>query len=341
MPSGATYLQSLNRYCILLLGEVDTGKSRQALSFPDPYIACFDPAGIAIAKSDAKLRANLERGWVEYLVPTKESLPAFFAQSQAAKLKANENIYALRDDVVRKANSGAIQTFIFDGFTFFADAYMAKVTEFDQAKFKTDSGGTNTQGMYGDLGNYLAQFVIGTLMPLTQAGPHGLNVIVTCHLMRESEEKLEGNARVAKPLAKGADIKPSVLGNYRNKIDGPFGAAYVFETDLRTVKLKKREGEEKQREEERMKYWCYVRKCAVDAGNTSRAGFGKATIKAKDKYGLSAIAPRWDLTNKYLFDVLQEVAARGVTDASPEASTTLAAPAATIPDPVADATSAT
>jgi hypothetical protein len=318
MPSGKSFLEELNRYCILVLGDDDTGKTRHALSFPVPYAASSDPAGLAIAKLDPRLRRNLEQGWVEYLVPADGDLEVFFSNSkQHRALPPSQNLYAMLDDVHAKAKEERIQSFLYDPISYLSHMYFQKMTIHDKAKYTSSkTGNIDTKSMYGALNVWLRTFVIQSLLPLTQAGPHGLNVIVTCHLMRESEENATtgGDGEGAKlPLNKGVDIKASILGGYRDHVTKPFGAALVLETDLRQVELKEKGADGKPIIEERKKFWCYCSKSTLKR-SAGAAGFGEGVIQAKDKYGLLAkYGPRFSLNNAYLYDLLEEIAASAAT----------------------------
>jgi hypothetical protein len=312
-----------------------THNTRHALSFPVPYAASSDPAGLAIAKLDPRLRRNLELGWVEYLVPKDGDLQTFFDNSSASrKLPASQNLYAMLDDVHAKAKEERIQSFLYDPISYLSHMYFQKLMIYDKSKYTSPkTGNLDTQGMYGALNVWLRTFVIQSLLPLTQAGPHGLNVIVTCHLMRESEEKATtgGDSDNAKlPLNKGVDIKASILGGYRDHVTKPFGAALVLETDLRQVELKEKDANGKPVIEERKKFWCYCSKSTLKK-SAGAAGFGEGVIQAKDKYGLLAkYGPRFSLNGVYLYDILEEIAAsaaassdgRKLSDAATTAATT-------------------
>jgi hypothetical protein len=332
MPSGSDFLSGLNRYCILLLGDDDTGKSRQALSFPAPYVAASDPAGLAIAKLDPKLRRNLAQGWVEYLVPAKDALKDFFVRDYKKRdLRPHQNLYAMLADVEAKAKEERVQTLVYDPLSYLATTYMEKLLEYDRAQFVAKNGELDKRAMYGDLRNWLQQFIIGSLLPATQFGPHGLNVVVTCHLMRESEEKAAGvGENNITPINKGVDIKASILGSYRDHVTKPFGAALVFETDVRQFEKRDAKGQPVMQVlkegakptpvlEERKVHWCYCSKATLKK-SAGAAGFGDGVIQAKDKYGLlERYGPRFKMTGMYLYDMLQEIHADAQAQATADA----------------------
>jgi hypothetical protein len=135
------------------------------------------------------------------------------------------------------------------------------------------------QAMYRNLGLYLHRFVASDLM--TMATRHGLNVILTTHLKRESEEQVQGSEKIknrAKKVMTNSDIAPMIEGGFRNKMAGLVGADLYLEKSIKDGKAE------------------YVALCDITRGFNT-------TVNAKNRYGLPARLP---LTDKSLYGAIVE-----------------------------------
>lgn len=253
------------------------GKTLQAHSFPKCYTISCDPAGLETLRQpkNAAFLNNLVE-YEELQVGTREELNEVFRATATADQR--QSIYGCLARARELATQGAIETLIIDGFTYFADIKWRQINEYEIAKSAT-TGNVDTQAMYRNLGLYLHRFVASDLM--TMATRHRLNVVLTTHLKRESEETVQGNEKLknrAKKVMTNSDIAPMIEGGFRNKLAGLVGADLYLEKTIQDGKTQ------------------YVALCDITRG------FG-TTVNAKNRYGLPARLP---LTDKSLYAAIME-----------------------------------
>jgi hypothetical protein len=160
--------------------------------------------------------------------------------------------------------------------------------------------------VYRDLKNYLTQFMWSELLPLCTS--YRLNLIVTCHIKRLSEDQVEGKKKAdgaqvtIGKVVQDSDIAPIIDGGFRDEIDGKFGAVIYTEHELKAGA-----GVGVQRTREHI-FSVYCNK---------GPGF-ETMVNAKNKYSLP---DKLDLTNKSFYE---ELLARtsGLPIASEKAKTT-------------------
>jgi hypothetical protein len=280
MPSASA--ESKPSYSIWLNGPAGSGKTRAALGFPKVFAITFDPTGLDIIyePDNAKLRENLV--WhcsmnglplneVFKVTETPEEGSLYGAIALARKMKAE----------------GKIETVLLDGFTYLANLKWDHICQDEQ--IETKRGGLDTQKMYGRLSVYLNQFVLQNLMPL--ATRSGLNVIVTCHVQRESKSVVDGISnpndpgyeRTKRAVNLESDLNPQVIGGFRQTVEGlPSALIYLdhrVEADA--------EGKEV------LNYYAYCRRTFVKSLDSQ--------VNAKNRYGLSTVLK---LTNANFYRTL-------------------------------------
>ena len=106
-----------------------------------------------------------------------------------------------------------------------------------------------------------------------------MNIILTTHLKRESEEAVQGNANIknrAKKVMTNSDIAPMIEGGFRNKLSGLVGADLYLEKTLKDGKPQ------------------------YDALCDMTRGYG-SIVNAKNRFGLPA---RLDLTKQSLYEAI-------------------------------------
>jgi hypothetical protein len=268
MPSVSS--ESRPSYSIWLNGPAGSGKTRAALGFPKVLAITFDPTGLDIIyePENAKLRDNLV--WhasmnglplsdVFKVTETPDEGSLYGAIALARKLRAE----------------GKIETVLLDGFTYLANLKWDHICQDEQ--IETKRGGLDTQKMYGRLSVYLNQFVLQNLMPL--ATRSGLNVIVTCHVQRESKAVVDGISNPSDPgyertkraINLESDLNPQVIGGFRQTVEGlPSALIYLdhrVEADA--------EGKEV------LNYYAYCRRTFVKSLDSQ--------VNAKNRYGLPTV----------------------------------------------------
>lgn len=275
MPDRSAFLERKPALTLNISGYFGSGKTLQSLSFPKCYVISCDPAGLETVRqpSNAKFLANL--AWYEELhIESKGELVGTFKENATSEQR--DSIYGCLAHARELAAKGEIESLVIDGFTYFVDMKWRQINEYELAKSAT-TGNVDSQTMYRNLGLYLHRFVASDLM--TMATRHKLNVILTTHLKRESEEAVQGNANIknrAKKVMTNSDIAPMIEGGFRNKLSGLVGADLYLEKSLKDGKVQ------------------YDVLCDLTRG------YG-TLVNAKNRMGLPA---RLDLTNKSLHEAI-------------------------------------
>lgn len=274
MPSVDEFKSKKPILTVLLNGSFGVGKTLQALSFPKCFVISADPAGLETIRQPkhAKSLANLV--WYEELHNEDEQeLKKVFDERATNDLNS---IYGCLERAKQMASRGEIETLVIDGFTYIADMWWQKINEFETKKSAT-TGAIDTQAMYRNLGLGLQRFVASDL--LTMATRNNCNVVVSCHLKRESEETVHGSDKFknrAKKVSTQSDIAPLIEGGFRNKIEGLFGASIYLDRKIKDGKT------------------LYEAICDVSVGMNTM-------VMGKNRFGLPA---RVDLTDKSLYGAI-------------------------------------
>lgn len=288
MPQGIELLKGPAAVTLLLNGHFGAGKTRAAMTFEKVYAIGFDPSGLDILKQKglSELAANLV--WYEYVNPMSddELRDAYRTTPKEGKRGV---IYQLLDHIKEMASKGEVKTVLLDGTTYFADLRW-RLINIDEVMKSEKTGNVDTQAMYRNLGIWLQTFFARDLLPL--ATRHGLNVVCTCHLKRESEEQVSGTDKKAGKINKMSDIAPMIEGGFRNKVEGLFGASIYLERKLDS---------------------------SGKVSYLAHAGMKQALssiVEGKNRYGLP---PTMDITDKKLSEVMKpfllEATVQKTTDA--------------------------
>jgi len=277
MPTKDEFIKRRPALTLNISGFFGTGKTLQSLSFPKCYVISCDPAGLETIRQpqNSKFLANLVE-YEELHNHAKEELKEMFRES--ATKEERGSIYGCIAHAKELAAKGEIETLVIDGFTYFVDMKWRQINEYEVAKLST-TGNVDTQSMYRNLGLYLHRFVASDLM--TVATRNSLNVILTTHLKRESEEQVHGNANIknrAKKVMTNSDLAAQIEGGFRNKLSGLVGADLYLEKTLKDGKL------------------------IYDALCDLTRGYG-GLVNAKNRYGLPA---RLNLNTQTLYEAISE-----------------------------------
>jgi len=270
------------QYTIWLNGPAGSGKTRAALGFPKVMAVTFDPTGLDIIHEpeNATLRENL----IWHCPLNGIPLSTVFKVTEQPE---EESLYGALALARKLASEGKIETVLIDGFTYLASLKWDHICQDEQ--IETRKGRLDTQKMYGRLSVYLNQFALSNLLPL--ATRNGLNVIVTCHVQRESKSTVEGVSnpndpdyeRTKRQINLESDLNPQVIGGFRQTVEGlPSALIYLdhkVETDT--------EGKET------LNYYAYCRKTFVKSLDSQ--------VNSKNRYGLPTILK---LTNANFYKTL-------------------------------------
>lgn len=271
-------------------GPEGSGKTRLALGFPDVFAVTFDPTGLDML-SDPE-NANL-RGNLKWHVPMN-GLP-LQSVFQFTEEPGETGIYAAVALAKRLAAEGKIKTFLLDGFTYLASLKWTQICEAKGVdvvkKEEINRREVDQRSWYDALGSYLDHLILQNVLPLSTR--HGLNVVITCHVQRESENTVKGVQdnkhpeleRQAKRLVNlDSDISPQVVGSFRQRIGGLPSAMIYLEHKL----VEDKDGKEA------IQYLAYCR--------MTRSSSLDTTVKAKNRFGLGTL----NLTNASFYKTLMK-----------------------------------
>lgn len=283
MPSGQEFLSAAPIYILLVNGPPDAGKTDLALTFPDNYVIACDPVGLEFLKLKRQRSVELAKNLVhleEFNSEQSSELKDAFKRTSSAEDRSS--IYGILAHAKSLAKEGKIKTITLDGLTYFMQMKWAQIKA-------NPTNESNKFAAFDALSIFLNEFIRADF--LTMATRLRLNVVMTCHIQRESDEAME------KKTVKDSDIAPRIIGSFRNTIDGLPGAVIYLEHKV----AKDAAGNQT------LNYWAYCQKTPAM----------QTIIQAKNKYGLPA---KIDITNKSFYDILTATARNGqpkVTAAKP------------------------
>lgn len=288
MPDASEFKQRKPKYTLLLSGLFGSGKTLQAHSFPKCYTLSIDPGGLEVLRQPKheKFLSNLV--WFEELnADGKNDLKALFDEKAAADNRAS--LYGCLRHAALLAEKGEIETLVIDGGTYLVGLLWDKINQLEEAR-SNSTGNVDSQAMYRSLGIQLQRLFASSI--LTMATRAKLNVVITFHLKRESDETIQGSSKQgnrARKLTLDTDLAIAIEGGFRNKIEGLFGGSLYLERKLVTdpVALKADPNTKK-------KAVAYSAICDLSTGFNT-------IVTAKTRWGLPA---RLDLNNQTLYEAL-------------------------------------
>jgi hypothetical protein len=224
-------------FIILLIGHFKTGKTLQAATFPKFYGISCDPAGFECIRNTI-FEDNLVN--VEYfLSENKDELRTMFTPTD--DVNNRQSIYGCLADAKARILRGEVETVILDGFTYFNSARVASVWEYEAVT--TSAGEVDSQQTWGKLQKSMNNFLLTNFLPM--ATRYGVNIVITCHLQRLSEEERLGpddigasqrqkqqNRKRRRGVQLQSDLAPRIEGGLRQTIEGMVSATIYFEKRL-------------------------------------------------------------------------------------------------------------
>lgn len=270
--------QFLNKpFSVWVNGPEKSGKTRLAMGFPKVFAATFDPSGLdlLLEPDNVHLLDNL----IYHCPMNGKPLNEVFAFSEEA---GESGIYPAVALAKELAANGTIKTFLLDGFTYLASLKWAQICEAKgidpTQKENMNKKDADQRSWYDALGSYLDHLMLQNIFPLTSP-PHNLNVIVTCHVQRESDNTVSGikdsrNADLERASKRSvnlqSDLSPQVIGSFRQRIGG-MPSAHIY--------LEHRLGEKDGAET--IDYLAYCKMTRSQSLDT--------VIKAGNRYGLGTL----------------------------------------------------
>jgi len=274
MPTAEEFLKADPIYILLVNGPPDAGKTDLALTFPANYVIACDPVGLEFLKLNRPRSVQLAKNLVhleEFNSEQSSELKDAFKRTN--KPEERSSIYGILAHAKQLAQEGKVKTITLDGLTYFMQMKWAQIKA-------NPANESNKFAAFDALSIFLNEFIRADF--LTMATRLRLNVVMTCHIQRESDEAME------KKTVKDSDIAPRIIGSFRNTIDGLPGAVIYLEHKVG----KDTAGNQT------LNYWAYCQKTPAM----------QTIIQAKNKYGLP---PKVDITNKSFYEILTTTARNG------------------------------
>lgn len=263
-------------FSVWVNGPEKSGKTRLAMGFPKVFAATFDPSGLDLLMEPDNI--HLLENLVFHCPMNGKPLNDVFQFSETA---GEQGIYPAIALAKELAARGTIKTFLLDGFTYLASLKWAQICEAKGVdptqKENMNKKDADQRSWYDALGSYLDHLMLQNVFPLTSP-PHNLNVVVTCHVQRESDNTVSGMKsnnveleRAAKRLVNlQSDLSPQVIGSFRQRIGG-MPSAHIY--------LEHRLGEKDG--VETIDYFAYCRMTKSQSLDT--------VVKAGNRYGLGTL----------------------------------------------------
>lgn len=290
-------------------GPAGSGKTRLGMGFPDVLAITFDPTGLDVLKEPENVALLDNLRWHVPLngIPLGE----VFQFSEQAGENGIYPAIALAKKLGPRGDK-RIKTVLVDGFTYLAQLKWTQICEAKgvdpTVKEDMNRREADQRSWYDALGSYLDHLVLQNLLPL--ATRHDLNVVVTCHVQRESDNTVKGmqsnrNVDIAAQSKRlvnlDSDLSAQVLGSFRQRIDGLPSATIYLEH-----KLGEKDGKET------VQYYAYCKLTRSQSLDT--------VIKAKNRYGLGTLNLTGASFYKTLLKKIED--SRNAAQLKPESITT-------------------
>jgi len=219
---------------MLVNAHFGAGKTHLGFTFPKVYAVVTEPQDLAILKdpANAALLSNLveydfcyvdgSEGRFDWQQLVEEPtwicpLPPIPGQTKEGGL-----IYQSLRKAFRLGKEGKVETLFLDNLTYTAEGFFQYLEKYRAKEFMTAQGAVEKRQMYGYLSNWLYRFLMTSVVNFPG------NVVVSCHLKSESQEKM------AKKKDGQVEVVPNILGGFRDKAEGLFTASIYLERKLLT-----------------------------------------------------------------------------------------------------------
>lgn len=317
----------LNRpFSVWVNGPEKSGKTRLAAGFPAIFAVTFDPSGLDMLLEPENI--HLLDNLVYHAPMNGKPLREVF---QFSEEPGEEGIYPAIALAKQLASQGKIKTFLLDGFTYLASLKWAQICEDNGVnpteKEKMNRRDVDQRSWYDALGSYLDHLMLQNVFPLTSE-PHNLNVVITCHVQRESDNTIKGmqtskNVELAAQSKRSvnleSDLSPQVIGSFRQRIGG-MPSAHIYlehklvEADESDVKA----GRATKAGVEILKYYAYCKMTRSQSLDT--------VIRAGNRYGLGTLNLTGGSFYKTLLKKIEDSrnAAQSTSESKPSTETKVA-----------------
>lgn len=299
MPTANDFLTAPPRYIVTLIGPPKSGKSDALMTFPAVYPLTCDPVGLEFLKTTDRgrlLGANLAAYPVEL---DAVNLDAVFKET---KEPDTSSIWGWINHARQLAKAGEIKTVGLDGASYLS--IWLRAWQETLPENRTNAGELNTLRMWGNIKLWWSRFFLKELMPLCSR--YHLNVIMTCHVQRESEEVVSGGTimgrKIRAKVQTDSDIAPAIEGSFRDLLGGLPGAVIYLDHQAGEVRVRDAEGAPMMKDGKPMTAPGVVRIAYCD-----KVKGLDTVVPAGNRYGLPA---KINLTDRSLYQLLLKYSGR-------------------------------
>ena len=222
MPSGSDFLADNPKSSFLFCGNFGEGKTSIAITFPGLFYIGFRQGGLSVLKKPGNERFHKNLVHYEELCPKSEAelKDMFTPDGKRGK------IYEVANLAKKMAEKGDVQAMVMDDSSDWSNNMVKYIWTFEPKQ--GSDGKPDTQSMYGTLGRYQSNFLDQDFLTFRRFG----NVIMTTHLMRESEQTIEGTKTRAGAVDKMSNLFPDIVGSLRREMQRKFENVIYLEAKL-------------------------------------------------------------------------------------------------------------
>ena len=223
MQTAHEFLTDKPKSSFLLAGDFGEGKTSVGITFPKFFYIGFRPGGLDVLRKPENERYKKNLVSYEELCPkSDEELKATFDPTGRRGL-----IYKAIDTAKKMAEKGEVETLFMDDISDWSITAFQYICQFD--KVITQSGAEDLQRMYGKLYDMQWKILMQDVMTFRRLG----NIVMTCHLMRETAAVMDGTQKVrASVVDKNSDLFPDILGSLRRDIQRKFENVFYIDAKL-------------------------------------------------------------------------------------------------------------
>mgnify|MGYP001616638343 CR=1 FL=1 len=223
MPTGSEFLNDNPKSSFLFCGNFGEGKTSVAITFHKIFYIGFRQGGLSVLKKPGNERYQKNLIHYEELCPkSDEELKAMFMPDGKKGL-----IYQYITKAKQMAEKGEVETLVVDDSSDWSNNMVKYIWTFEP---KVVNGAPDTQSMYGTLARYQSNILDQDLLTFRRYG----NFIMTTHLMRESEQTIEGTKTRAGAVDKMSNLLPDIVGGLRREMQRKFENVIYLEAKLQS-----------------------------------------------------------------------------------------------------------
>lgn len=219
MTTASEFFKDKPKTSILFASNFGEGKTSAMITFPKFYYIGFRQGGLEVLRQEKnkKYWDNLVE-YVDLCPKSDDELKEMFQPDKGL-------IHIKVREAIERAKKGEVETLCIDDGTDCVENQKKYIWKFDVRRGKE---GLDTQSMFGQLHTNLSNWIDRDVMQFRKYG----NLLFSCHIMRESEQTMEGTKTRAGAVDKTSNMYPDIIGSFRREIQRKFENVFYLETKL-------------------------------------------------------------------------------------------------------------